>query len=243
MVIAMKNYQLLAWDTEMLGVPTAKIIPERLTVLELKDILQELKSQKINLVFWASDSEDAASQQAAHEFSGFLADHKLTYYLDLSDFHAENFDLSHVESYREAIASPELYALAQEIAVFSRFGTDPKISSAQRTKVYNTWMDNSVKRQNAKEVLVIKQNNKVVGVTTLGEKNKRGDIGLLAVDPKCRGMQLGTKLVRASQIWCVKNGYRWAQVVTQRTNPAACALYEKCGFTIDKIEHFYHFWL
>jgi len=239
----MQNYQVLDWDSEILGVKTAKILPERLVVSELASLLSTLQAQKIQLVFWASAADDVPSQQAAQEFSGFLADQKVTYWVDLANHVMADIDLSEVESYTETVATPELHQLAFEIAAFSRFGTDPRILPEKMRQIYKTWIENSVKRQVAKEVLVIKQHGKVVGMTTLGEKNGRGDIGLLAVDPDCRGMKLGTKLVAASQRWCVQQGYRWGQVVTQLTNPTACKLYEKGGYRVDKVEHFYHFWL
>lgn len=239
----MKPYQILDWDTRILGIPTAKILTTKLTTAELAKTLKLLKEDKIGLVFWASDSADVVSQQAAEEFDGFLADKKITYHQDLTNFQSEEFDISQVESYLEILPTAEMHQIALEIAAFSRFSTDPKISNEQMLKVYKTWLENSTKRNIAKEVLVIRDHEKVIGMTTLGEKNNRGDIGLIGVDPQHRGRNLGSTLVRASQIWSQQNGYRWTQVVTQRTNPGACKLYEKCGYTIDKIENFYHFWL
>ncbi len=239
----MQNYQLLDWDTQILGVPTAKIIPARLTVEKLNETLQELKKQKVALVYWASDSLDQASQQAAAELNGTLTDQKVTYYIDLHNFVKDQFDLSAIESYTEELPNDDLKQLAMSIGVLSRFGKDSKISYEQLEKVYTTWLENSTKRKIAEEVLVIRKHDKIIGMTTLAEKNKRGDIGLLAVDPDNRGQQLGMTLVRASQRWCVESGHQFGQVVTQKDNIGACKLYEKCGYKIDTIEYFYHFWL
>lgn len=239
----MQNYQILDWDTQILGIPTAKILPSRLTVEKLNEILQDLKKQKINLVYWASDSSDNSSQRAAADLQGLLTDRKITYCMDLHNFSQSQVDLSEVESYREQLPNKELKQLAMSIAVLSRFSNDPKISYSQLDKVYTTWLENSTRRKIAQEVLVIKKHEKIIGMTTLGEKNSRGDIGLLAVDPEYRGQQIGVRLVSASQQWCIENGYKLAQVVTQKDNVAACKLYEKCGYTIDTIEYFYHFWI
>jgi dTDP-4-amino-4,6-dideoxy-D-galactose acyltransferase len=76
----------------------------------------------------------------------------------------------------------------------------------------------------------------------VGEKNGRGDIGLLAVDSSMRGKKLGIALVNAAQQWTIENGFTTAQVVTQGENVSACRFYEKCGYRIDKIENVYHFW-
>ena len=78
---------------------------------------------------------------------------------------------------------------------------------------------------------------------TVGEKNDRGDIGLLAVHENYRGQRLGMKLVRAAQAYFIDQGYQFSQVVTQVENAAACKLYEKCDYVKESIVNFYHFWL
>jgi dTDP-4-amino-4,6-dideoxy-D-galactose acyltransferase len=80
-------------------------------------------------------------------------------------------------------------------------------------------------------------------MVTVGEKQGRGDIGLLAVAAGMQGSNVGVSLVRAAREWARRKGYRLAQVVTQGENVPACRLYEKCGYAIDKVEHFYHFWI
>lgn len=237
------TYQILDWDTALLGVKTAKIIPETLNEMELSQIVHELKQQNVGLVFWCSDSQDQSTQQAAEKYHGFLADEKVTYWMDLNDLIEQNIDISDVVPYQASIADEQLKKLALYVGLNSRFGLDPKITFDQCKKVYETWLDNSVKKNIAKEVLVIRRDNKIVGFVTLGEKNNRGDIGLIAVDENYRGQQLATKLVYAAQLWCKQQGYKTAQVVTQKTNAAACKLYEKNGYSLEKVENFYHFWI
>lgn len=239
----MQNYQLLDWDTEILGIKTAKIIPEKLTETQLTEILFELKQQDVRLVFWCSDSDDQITQHAAEKHQAFLADEKVTYLMDLTNFVEQNIDISDVVAYENNIADDQLKKLALFVGLNSRFGLDPKITLDRCKKVYETWLDNSVKKNIAKEVLVIRRDNKIVGFVTLGEKNGRGDIGLIAVDENYRGQQLATKLVYAAQLWCKQQGYKTAQVVTQKTNVAACKLYEKNGYHLEKVENFYHLWL
>jgi dTDP-4-amino-4,6-dideoxy-D-galactose acyltransferase len=237
------HYQLLDWDTRILGIHTAKIIPERLTELQLQEILQELKHQGVALVFWCSGSQDLVSQSATEKHHGFLADRKVTYCMDLRDFSLPEFDHFQIKSYQEKTVRDDIKQLALDVGLNSRFGLDPKITVERCKAVYEKWLENSINRTIAKEVLVIEENHKIIGFVTLGEKNGRGDIGLIAVDKNHRGKNLATQLVRAAQLWCQQQGYTQAQVVTQLTNVAACKLYEKNGYQIEKIEHFYHFWI
>ena len=239
----LQQYQLLSWDTDVFGFPVAKIMPERLSTEVLQHNLNELRSQHIRLVYWVSDSQDPASQQAAQQANGILADRKVTYLCQLNKLKSVPEIDSEIESYPTTDPDIDLLELAYLAGLYSRFRVDSHITDAQFKKVYGLWMTNSAHRRIAQEVLVIKKQHKAVAMITLGEKNQRGDIGLLAVDPLFHGQQLGTKLVRAAQAWCIQKGFEWGQVVTQQTNLPACALYEKCGYHIEKIEKFYHFWL
>lgn len=239
----MQDYQLLAWDSDLLGFGVAKLLPATFTEPKLRQVLTELKSQQITLVYWASDSQDQDSQQAAESCDGVLADRKVTYHIDFVKGYNPEYDASLIEEYPIKTPNEELEALAIESGLFSRFNQDPKFTRARFEKVYKLWLYNSTTRKVAETVLVIKRDTKIVAMVTLGEKNSRGDIGLLAVDPNYRGQHLGSTLVKAAQDWFIRRGYPSSQVVTQQDNVAASALYEKCGYKIEKIENFYHLWL
>lgn len=239
----MQNYQILSWDTEVLGINVAKIIPERMTPELLQKVLSDLKQQQVQLVYWASESQDPVSQRAALESHGVMADYKTTYLIKLSHLKTQPEADPEVVPYSSSEPDNDLINLAYESGLYSRFKIDPRISDDQFKKVYRLWITNSVRKQIAQEVLVIKRNQRIVAMLTLGEKNQRGDIGLLAVDPNYRGQKLGSKLVYAAQAWCIKQGYAHGQVVTQQLNLPAAALYEKCDYSIEKVENFFHFWL
>lgn len=235
--------QILNWDTEVLGYKTARILPERLTSTTLEQILASLKAQGVQLVFWASDSYDQASQLAAQQCNGFLADRKTTYWLHLADKPPLQKHLPEPQQYTDTIPSADLVELALESGNYSRFQNDPRIGRALFEKIYTLWITNSTNGQIADAVLVTRDADTLTGMVTLGEKNQRGDIGLLAVAANKRGSGLGVSLVQAALAAFVKKGFAIGQVVTQQDNIPACRLYEKCGFTVEKVENFYHFWL
>ena len=49
--------------------------------------------------------------------------------------------------------------------------------------------------------------------------------------------------MHAAHRWMQQRGAQVAQVVTQLDNRAACRLYERAGYRISRLQHFYHFWL
>lgn len=241
--LSFKQFQLLKFDTELFGFKVAKILAPKLTLTKLRLILNKLQQQKVRLVYWPSASTSKNSQKAAQKLGGFLSSEQITYVIDLKKITPPPKTTPEITTYLAKTPTTAMKQLAIQIGNLSRFGTDPKIPKKLFHRLYHAWIKNSTNGTAADKVLVTRHQNKITGMITLGTKNKRGDIRLLAVAAKCRGKKLGTKLVSAAQDYFIKKGYIEAQVVTQKTNLPACHLYEKCGFHHEHTDNFYHFWL
>jgi dTDP-4-amino-4,6-dideoxy-D-galactose acyltransferase len=135
-----------------------------------------------------------------------------------------------------------LFELARDAGRYSRFRIDPKVPKGVFERIYDAWITNSINGTIADEVLVIRDGAAVSGLVTVGVKNGRADIGLLAVRVQARGRGLGRALVEASHDWAATRAISEAQVVTQGANVEACRLYEACGFARERVEHVLHFW-
>jgi dTDP-4-amino-4,6-dideoxy-D-galactose acyltransferase len=238
-----KKVELLDWDSKILGFSVAKIVASSLTNAEISEILADLRAKKVHLVYWAAGNQTVLSPEILRQYGGFLADHKLTYALDLNELQKNTLlpDLSEV--YSESLPNKELIHLALDSGAYSRFKMDSGFTQAQFEKIYTQWITNSTNGSIAEQVSVIKKDGKLAAMATLGEKNQRGDIGLLAVAEEFRGMKLGSSMVDAALRFFIARGYAAAQVVTQEENVPACRLYESRGFVLEKQENFYHFWL
>jgi dTDP-4-amino-4,6-dideoxy-D-galactose acyltransferase len=232
--------QPLTWDTERLNVKVARIMPEQLDEVAFHHCLSLAKQQGFQLLYWAVPSENAESIQHAKQH-GMLVDHKVIYLISLQNIVLPALD--DIKVYTEIKPSEELTQLAFEAGKYSRFRNDARLSNAQFESVYREWIINSTNHSIAAEVLVTYDDNRLSGMVTLGKKNDRGDIGLLAVAEHARGKKIGTKLVQAAQKYFIEKGFIHSQVVTQQENVAACRLYEKCGYHVEKLEYFFHFWL
>jgi dTDP-4-amino-4,6-dideoxy-D-galactose acyltransferase len=233
---------MLDWDSEFFGVGVARISEPVLSVEKLTDVLFELKNKSVRLVYWASKCELDNGQ--VEGLCGRLVDIKTTFAVDLRCLDSNDFIRTDiVEVYSSWMPVSELENLAIQSGEHSRFAMDPCLPREKFVSLYKIWTNRSLQKEIARESLVIREAHRVVGMVTLAEKNGRGDIGLLAVDPGCRRKHYGEILVRAAQRWFIKNGYELAQVVTQGKNIAACNLYKKCNYSIENIEYFYHFWL
>lgn len=239
----MTRHQILEWDSEFFGFKVARILPERLQTGELEETLVELARDGVSLSYWASDPEDEASQEAARSLGGFLADRKVTYVIDADEMRARTVSPEvMVEPYLAETTTPELEELALQAGIYSRFRVDPRMPAGGFEELYRLWISYSVSGKIADRVLVVRESGRIVGMVTLGCKAGRADIGLVAVDASMRGKSLGCALVNAAQQWALDNGFDEAQVVTQGENEAACRLYEKAGYRVNKVENIYHFW-
>ena len=240
----MDRFQILEWDSEFFGIPVAQILPDTLTVGEFEQVISSMMKKNVKLAYWASNPYDEESQRAAKRFHGFLADKKVTYASTIDRTFEECGGCGWIiEEYADSALCEDLEALAVQAGIYSRFKRDPRIPEKRFVDLYLSWIRNSVNARMADAVLVARLSGKIVGMVTVGEKERCGCIGLFAVAESMRGRRLGVALVKAAQAWTRRRGLDCARVVTQQENIASCNLYEKCGYRIEKIEYFYHFWI
>ncbi len=173
--------------------------------------------------------------------SFLLVDNKITYSKKL--IAEPPYDSNVATFLKEDVITKQLQNIAIQSGVYSRFNIDPNISEDQFHQLYSIWLTNSVSRKIAKEVLVYKKESDIAGLITLGIKNNKADIGIIAVEEKYRGNKIGTKLLEAAGFWAQQNfNLEEIQVVTQQANLQACLFYERNGFLISKKQEIYHWW-
>jgi dTDP-4-amino-4,6-dideoxy-D-galactose acyltransferase len=228
--------ELLDWDTEFFGFNVARINADA-SQLNWSDIFDTLRNEKIKLTYLISPIAIENIPNADFEVS--LVDNKCTYRKEI----APSLPLHPcIKTYGEAYPEKKLETLAIESGVYSRFNTDRKIGKQKFEALYREWIIKSVQKKIALEVLVFSNADNINGFVTLGEKNGRADIGIIAVDKNERGKGIGKALMSAAENSFHHHGYTAMQVVTQGENIAACKLYESCNFSLEKKEYVYHIW-
>ncbi len=243
-----RAYRRLEWDSNFFGFPVASIIPGELTIPVLRRTIEELRDKGFRLVYWASQMNMNDIAVEVRALGGFLVDRKVTLSKELHrndrSGEEENALPEHrVEEYTDSHLTPELEALAVEAGRYSRFREDPEIPEEKFRELYRLWVENSINHRIAEAVFVVRVESRIAGMLTAGEKNRRGDIGLLSVDPNRRRKGIGTALVKRADVFFSLHGYSYSQVVTQERNIPALKLYKKCGYEVERVENFYHFHL
>lgn len=236
------RHRILDWDSEFFGFGVARIDDPDLTEADLSAALRELAGGGVTLVYWPARRE--LGREVGERLGGVLADVKVTFAMDLAHTGpSDDADDAGVESWDESMPVRDVESLATQSGEYSRFARDPRFPREKFVALYDLWIRRSLRKEIADEVLVIRDSGRVAGMVTLGNKGGRGDIGLIAVDASSRGRRYGERLVRAAQRWFARRGYRSVQVVTQLANAPACGLYRKCGYAVESVEYFHHFWL
>jgi dTDP-4-amino-4,6-dideoxy-D-galactose acyltransferase len=238
----MADLEHLAWDSDFFGFRVARITRPRLTPEELRQLLDELRAAAVRLVYWPAANEAELRERGA-QLGGILVDEKTRFVADLPG-QIELPEKSAVKLYIASEVSPELEQLAIASGAQSRFRVDPRLPPERCDHLYRRWIERSVSREIADAVLVWHSDaGKLGGMITAGHHAGRGQIGLLAVDAAYRGQGIGGQLIAAAHQEFIRRGYHSAEVVTQGANGAACRLYQRCGYRVEQVELFFHFWL
>lgn len=230
---------ILNWDSNFFNNKICRINGSITNVDELSNILIELSKQDIDLAYYSSPFALGGHLLISKLYSINLVDRKTTYVKKINQdapFH------NSVIKYASKYPNQKLLDLSVQSGVYSRFKVDNKIGRSKYEELYKEWITNSVNKKIAKEVLVYLQ-NEIAGFVTLGEKNSRADIGIIAVDEHYRGKGIGKGLMLSAEKWFANySNFTQIQVVTQGDNAPACKLFESCGYKVDKVDFFYHLW-
>jgi dTDP-4-amino-4,6-dideoxy-D-galactose acyltransferase len=238
----MKDFQLLDWDTHFFGFKIASVKSFETGLDKLKNIIGELREQDFKLAYCFVDPEDNISNESLKQLPGFLADEKVTYAIMLTD--VTDFPVAdHISGYDLTYTSDKLKNLALQSGLYSRFKIDPGFQNNEYDRLYTEWIEKSVDRKLANEVLVYSEGNELLGFITLVLRGNTGAIGLIAVDENQRGKAIGKKLIGAALKYFSDHKVTSVEVVTQKANGAACRFYESCGFKIKSILNIYHLWI
>lgn len=241
MTAASPTLQPLPWDSDFLGLPVARLLATGLTPAALVAALEAARQSGVRLLYLIAAPDDDGAAAVAHRAGAWLADRKVTFAMPLPALTGSGVPTKSISLTTNY--TPQLESLAWQSAEYSRFRLDPRFDAAVYKRMYSLWLRNSLAGVLARQVLVWHNGEgQELGLLTLGEKNGRANIGLLAVDSTARGQRVGQQLIAAAVAQATAWGHTELQVVTQRANEPAYSFYQKCGFKPVHEEHIYHLW-
>lgn len=227
-----------------------------------------MKSMEIKKLDWDSNFFGLKIGEASYEILiGFdkILDFDLLYISSLSDFDfkLENYEKTFSEakvsfvkkisnkneldlkivSFDESNTDIEtLYNLAFESGKNSRFLLDTSFKLNDFHRLYKIWIDNSISKKIADDVLIYQENNNIIGFVTYKIKDKNATIGLIAVDSNFQGKGIGRKLINHLESVLHQKSIDSLTIPTQLTNIQACNFYKKQGYSIEEVKYIKHYW-
>ena len=175
------------------------------------------------------------------DFENRFSEKKIIFSKDLSE--NENTSINQILVYDEFKHSlNEIYQLAYESGTYSRFNLDENIQKGIFQKMYDKWVDNSINKSFADELLVYEEESQVMGFITYKITQQNASIGLIAVNPTFQRKGIGKKLLNHVESKLFKRGVKKLQIPTQERNILGCSFYKKQGYKIEQITHIKHYW-
>lgn len=237
------SYELLEWDSAFFGFPVARISADTGDEAELRAALGTLRNRSVRLAYWLPP-DDGKHAMLARRLGAAVVGAHICYEraLDAAGASRGAIGIESAQAHPEGLS--ELVRLGIEAARWSRFALDPHMPDGTAERMYRIWVERSVLREIADEVLLARGDaHGVSGMITLACRADTGIIGLIAVDPQCRRRHVGRRLLESASDWFARRGLRRACVTTQASNVAACRLYESCGYVVSRRLLVAHFWL
>lgn len=170
--------------------------------------------------------------------NGVLVDEKVTFSKEIKSSN----QIYNIEEYNHEVITDELYALAIQSGIKSRFKIDSKFPKGSFEKLYKEWIEQSVINNYCDKIFVVKDEDIVIGFVTLHLNGNIGKIGLIAVNESYRGKGIGKQLMYACENYLYKNKIKTLEVITQKKNSSAMHFYSSIGYSIMTTENIYHLW-
>lgn len=220
----------LDWDSAFFGFEVG-VIDESITPSTFYGV------ESYHLIYYQSDSSDVPFLPN-HEVN--YSEKKITFSKALSFPQEPNLNISSFDR-RSGDLAP-LYELAHISGHQSRFFLDENFDSLTFSRLYDIWVDKSVNRTIADDVLVYKLDSKIVGFITVkfDLQQRRAKIGLLGVSAKGKGV--GSALLKEVERLSYDKGVHSIDVPTQDHNYLACLFYKKNGYLEHNHLYIHHCW-
>jgi len=128
----------------------------------------------------------------------------------------------------------------------SRFFRDKHIKRKVQTIIKEEWVASYFKGERGTNLIVINENERIVGFVLLCEKfngsnTTTGIIDLIAVKSNSRGKGYGRSLIESAEFLGHKSGWTEIEIGTQTTNLPAMRLYNRCGYILDGSAYTLHY--
>lgn len=121
---------------------------------------------------------------------------------------------------------------------YSRFN---KIEPSKVNEFYYTWVKNAILGKFDDFCLILQENQQIIGFITLKLINENSArVGLVGVDKRFRGKNIGSKLIKESERLLFLKKIKKLYISTQSSNREAIKLYLKNEFKLESEDYWFY---
>ena len=231
----------LDWDSEFFALRIGRVAA-RLDAETMIGVREWCTSQAIDCLYLLCDCTDGTATLTAERNGFHLVDVRVNLTCDVG---SRAQDARGSGNVRPAGAADlkTLRAIARVSHHDSRFYQDGHFPAERCDALYETWIAKSCSGY-ADAVLVpaVNGTDPAGYVTCERPVDGRGRIGLFAVAAGDQRQGLGQALIQHALSWFASRGVTRVMVTTQARNVPALRLYERCGFVVESVQLWYHWW-
>lgn len=230
--------QVLEWDSQFFGFKVASIEKNFLDTGKDSEILQRLLEEHVKLTYYFTDSPLDESI-FSEKFDVLLVDEKVPL---IKQLNKKAVTHPKVSLYEKDTADENLIQLSTRAGEQSRFKVDPYIPSDKCRELFKIWIEKSVNKEMASDVLVYKEGSEIVGFITPHIKEGKAYASLMAVQKEYEGKGVSFALMNAIEDYLTTRNFTHIFTSTQLSNKKAIAIYRRHGLEVQPPVFVYHIW-
>ena len=232
---------LLDWDSRFFGMTIARVTLRELDEASVGRVIEWCSANGVKCLYYLAPGDASSSWRTAEENGFNLVDTRVTLHAETDpDFLLLRQGTVPVREAEEKDRGT-LMRMAAELHTDTRFGNDPGFQEQRVMDLYSEWMRRDLDDPEA-TVLVSEDADGLSGYISFGIEAHEGEIGLVGVHPRARGIGTGGTLVDDALARMSEAGTLGVRVVTQGGNVSALRLYESCGFRVRSVGYWFHRW-
>ena len=227
-------FEFLEWDSHFFGKHIGRFFISNKK--DLNQLLSSFRQSDYDLIYLIDPGESSEIELELKSKGVSVIDRKTSFIKDVDAITRTQKDVI-----KASTISSDLISVAIQSGIHSRFNLDPKLNPKFKD-LYTEWISKSVEKKFDDQVFLTEDGSNIQSLISVKYNNATAKIGLFAVDHNYRGQGLGIKLLKHIEHWSAQQKAKTIEVITQKDNKAACAIYVKYGFKIKETQNIYHLW-
>ena len=226
----------LTWDSAIFKRKIGELIPVSRKPSDIRNVLKKAKDNDFEYLTCRIKSQDTMFFRLLETLGFYVTDIGVILAIKTGSFFRKNLQRElkiRKSKIRKSIKVatcadiPMLKRLVRSLFLESRFYDDPFFTKDEADRLYEAWIENSVKGEAADIVFFIPR----IGLLSCRTKGKNsGEIVLVGIRKNQRGKGFGSALVGEAMQWFVRQKILQVSVRTQLKNLEALNFYISFGF-------------